>query len=506
MEREQNLKPLPAKKPINPRAFEYYSNGSIFEMMGEYFHANEQYEKALKYHPDSDEIRYAYANTFLRLRDYDRALVEIKKIGNRDMRTWFLMANTYRALGNRDSSITAYHKVVGIDSNDVQSYYHIATFYRESGNLDSTIWGYENIARINPTFRVYQELGNLYIQKRDIKNAEASYIQALGMDSSQANLQSFIGMSAIYEDREDMVGAVEMLEIAARLAPDDMRLQGRLLDMHVIGEQYLKGIAVARHILSVTQEDFFIARRLAMMYFDIDSLTTADSIFTALIEAGDENLINHYYSGRISLIYEDSERAKFHFTRLTAMADSVVDGWLNLGFVYRIQDSVDLEVAAYTTGLKYMSNADDSTRLLFNLGGTLEQHDRFDDAVAAFELLLQIMPDHAPTLNYLGYMLAEEGVRLEYARDLVKHAIELSPDNGAYIDSYGWVLYNMGDYKKALKELLRAYKLIAIDPVVAEHVGDAYEALGDMENAHKYWRKALELNPDNQDLVEKLKK
>jgi len=506
MERDMTREPLPEKPGYNPRAYEYYSSGTILEMMGEFQLANEQYSKALKYHPESDEIIYAYANTFMRIGDYDSALFQANKIHGRDLKTWFMLANINRALGNRDSSLTAFQQVVALDSNDAQSYYHIATYYRESGNLDSTIWGYENIARINPTFRVFQQLGHLYIQTGDIKSAEENFIQALAIDSTQENIPSYVGLSAIYEDRGDIPGTIEMLEKAAELAPDDARLKERLLEMYINNNQYIKGIEAARFLLIGMPDNLFLKRRLAMMYFDVDSLQVADSIFTTLIENGDDNLVNHYYAGRIALGYEDLERAKFHFTRLTALADSVVDGWLNLGFVYKLQDSVELEIAAYQTGLKYLTNVQDSVQVLFILGGTLEQNDRFDESVRAFEQLIQIAPDHSQALNYLGYMLADKGVRLEYARDLIRRAMEIIPDNGAYIDSYGWVLYKMGKYKKALKELLIAYKLEGNDPVVAEHVGDAYEALGDMKNAHIYWKKALELNPDNQSLVEKLKK
>jgi tetratricopeptide (TPR) repeat protein len=78
------------------------------------------------------------------------------------------------------------------------------------------------------------------------------------------------------------------------------------------------------------------------------------------------------------------------------------------------------------------------------------------------------------------------------------------PENGAYIDSYGWVLFKMGESKKALEQLLRAHQYIDNDPVILEHIGDVYEALDDTENALQYWDKALELDSSNQALREKL--
>ena len=506
MERPIKAESGPPPLQVNPRAYDYYSAGSILDLMGEFYLANEQYSKALKYYPGSDEIRYSYANSFFNLRDYENALTEARKVEHRDLRTWYLLANCYRASGNADSALAAYYKVVELDSGNAQAYFQISNYYREAGNLDSTIWGFENIARINPTPLVFQQLGNMYLQGDNIDKAEENYKSSLTLDRTKENLQSYMGLSVIYESKGDVAAAKEMLEAAAVLAPEDVRLQGRLLDLYIADDEYPQGITVARRILSVMPDDEFITRRLAMMYFDVDSLQISDSIFTSLIERGSDNMVDHYYTGRISLFYRDYEQAKSHFMQLTVLADSVVDGWLNLGLVYRLEDSVDLEIAAYNTGLNYVKNVDDSVRIMFNLGATLEQSGQFDEAVTVMEKILELTPDHSQALNYLGYMLADKGVRLKYARNLIERALDISPDNGAFIDSYGWVLYKMGEYRKALNILLRAYQLESSDPVVAEHLGDAYAALGDMENAHNYWKKALELNPDNESLVEKLRK
>jgi len=101
-------------------------------------------------------------------------------------------------------------------------------------------------------------------------------------------------------------------------------------------------------------------------------------------------------------------------------------------------------------------------------------------------------------------MLAERGERLDYARQLILKALEIMPDNGAYIDSYGWVLYKSGDYPGAVRELKRAAEVITDDPVVFDHLGDAYKAMGDTENARKYWQKALELDSNNDQIRKKL--
>ncbi|MBI5266793.1 MAG: tetratricopeptide repeat protein, partial [candidate division Zixibacteria bacterium] len=98
----------------------------------------------------------------------------------------------------------------------------------------------------------------------------------------------------------------------------------------------------------------------------------------------------------------------------------------------------------------------------------------------------------------------DNNLRLDYAKDLVARALELEPQNAAFLDSYGWVLYRLGQFDEALKYLLQAAS-IQSDPTVFEHVGDTYMSLKETAQAKDWWRKALKLQPDNKALKEKLK-
>jgi tetratricopeptide (TPR) repeat protein len=240
------------------------------------------------------------------------------------------------------------------------------------------------------------------------------------------------------------------------------------------------------------------------MYYLQDSLRLADSVFTYLQDNGVNDLSLQYYIGRVAFLRGDLTRAREYFLRITLEADSVIDGWMNLGMVYYEMDSLGAEIANYEKSLKHLKTLDDSLVISFSLAAALERADRFDRSVETFEFVLKHRPDHAPSLNYLGYMLAEKGEKLDYARELIEKALRISPENGAYIDSYGWLMFRMGQYNKALEQLTLAYKFINDDPVVLHHLGDAYEALDELDQARVYWRKALELDPNNEALKEKL--
>ncbi|HEU4618693.1 MAG TPA: tetratricopeptide repeat protein [Gammaproteobacteria bacterium] len=119
----------------------------------------------------------------------------------------------------------------------------------------------------------------------------------------------------------------------------------------------------------------------------------------------------------------------------------------------------------------------------------------------ALEDLAKDYPDDPTVLNALGYLLTDQFDRYTEARGYIQKALAKEPDNPAIIDSMGWVLYKLGDYKGALDYLDRAYKLYS-DPEVAAHLVSTKWALGRKQEALDLLRSALEKSPDDERLRE----
>ncbi|HEX2254367.1 MAG TPA: tetratricopeptide repeat protein [Thermoanaerobaculia bacterium] len=128
---------------------------------------------------------------------------------------------------------------------------------------------------------------------------------------------------------------------------------------------------------------------------------------------------------------------------------------------------------------------------LFLLGSAYERTGRIDEAVGTFRRLLATSPDHAPALNYLGYLWADRNENLEEALELLHRAVALRPEDGAYLDSLGWVLHRLGRDELALKYLQQAAAQLSDDPTVLEHLGDVYLTLGDGRQAREAYLRAL---------------
>ena len=104
-------------------------------------------------------------------------------------------------------------------------------------------------------------------------------------------------------------------------------------------------------------------------------------------------------------------------------------------------------------------------------------------------------------------MWADHNMHLDEAEDMVGRALQFDPNNGAYLDTLGWVHYRKGKFEEALADLLRASENLAKpDPIVFEHIGDTYSKLNRLNQALDFWQKAMVISPDNKLLAEKIEK
>jgi tetratricopeptide (TPR) repeat protein len=122
---------------------------------------------------------------------------------------------------------------------------------------------------------------------------------------------------------------------------------------------------------------------------------------------------------------------------------------------------------------------------------------RLDDAIAEYRQCVKRWPESAMSLNALGYTLADRTDDYAEAEKLIKKALKLDPDSPAIIDSYGWVLYRLGDNERALEELQRAYEILK-DAEVASHIVEVLGSLEKIEEARQVLEEAELLNPDSE--------
>src|SRR6185436_17363852 len=136
-----------------------------------------------------------------------------------------------------------------------------------------------------------------------------------------------------------------------------------------------------------------------------------------------------------------------------------------------------LEALAHLTSAELMAKTSEPMRVTdmfyYQLGSAYERSGNVSDAVKALRKALELSPDYAEALNYLGYMWAERGENLDEARSMLQRAVELEPNSAAILDSYAWVLFKLGQPMEALVPMNKAIQLSKeADPTLFDHLGD----------------------------------
>lgn len=163
-----------------------------------------------------------------------------------------------------------------------------------------------------------------------------------------------------------------------------------------------------------------------------------------------------------------------------------------MGDLLRGADRFEDAEKAYDRSLALWEGRENTDwRTLYTRGIVHERLDNWDKAEADFRAALAISPGEPNVLNYLGYSLVEQHRKLDEALEMIEQAVAARPQSGYIIDSLGWALFRLGRYEEAVPHMERAAELMSIDPVINDHLGDVYWAVGRKLEAEFQWKRAL---------------
>jgi tetratricopeptide (TPR) repeat protein len=140
---------------------------------------------------------------------------------------------------------------------------------------------------------------------------------------------------------------------------------------------------------------------------------------------------------------------------------------------------------------KLSDDKEERASIAFMRGAMYEKMKKYDAAEGEFRKVLDQDPKNAAALNYLGYMLADRNVRLTDALKYIQTAVDMEPNNPAYLDSLGWAYFRTGDLAKAEEYLRRAVEGFSKDPTVHDHLADVYAKQGNFKDAITHWQLSL---------------
>lgn len=268
-----------------------------------------------------------------------------------------------------------------------------------------------------------------------------------------------------YQELGQVDKAIASFDEARKLSPKDPSLAAYLADANIVAKKYQAAADIARAALLDNPDDVRLIRLQARA---LRLSGQADQGIALLEEAAKKHADDPMSFIALAQLYADADRG--------AQAVRV------------LKDA--------------QAKFPDDTSIAFELGATFDKQKQYADAEAAFKQLLTREPDNAAALNYLGYMLAERGERLDESVTLVKKALEIEPDNGSYLDSLGWAYYKADKLDLAETNLRRAADQLKTNSVVQDHYGDVLMKLGRFDEAIAAFNRALSGDGDSIDKAE----
>ena len=493
-------------EPLDQRAYDDYVNGLLLEGFGDLSGASQSYSNALGRYPQSATLAHAYASVLLRLQKPLLALNTLKDIKEPDVDVCDLRAQCYRMLGDEYSAKNEYLKVTALDSTSFTAFAFLAAYYERRSIADSTIWAFEHLDQINPgNPQILEKLGLHYYAAGKTDLAKGAFSRSIEADPSIYTSEAVMSLAEIYRVESKADSAADVIEKALVRNGDQDEMHRYLVGLYFGEDQYARALPHLNALVRSKPDNLEIRRHLATLYMALDSLDQARGILERITETPGAAYEDYYALGQIDVQSERWTEAAANF-RMAAQKESWNPGaWQAMSFCYRRLGKPQQEIATLEQGIDKMRDQETAVQLYFTLGSAYEQNNQVDSAVSVFERLLEHDPDNHLVLNYLGYTLADRGVRLDYAQELVERALKLQPDNAAYLDSYGWVEYRQGNFDEAVKYLARAAALDN-NPEILDHLGEAYWSNGNRKEARKVWKQVLQIQPDNKSIQEKLKR
>ncbi|NHZ86556.1 MAG: tetratricopeptide repeat protein, partial [Planctomycetia bacterium] len=172
-----------------------------------------------------------------------------------------------------------------------------------------------------------------------------------------------------------------------------------------------------------------------------------------------------------------------------------------LGLSYNLAENYKMAAVYLDNARQIAPNSRNTLHLLAIVNDNLNNWTISD---GIYQQLIQTDSTDAQAFNNFAYSLIERGDKIELSKKYSRRAIELTPDQAAYLDTYGWILFKMGDTKEAHKYIEKSLEIDNENPEVLEHMGDILIRMKKKTEAKEFYQKALSFDPENQQLIEKL--
>ncbi|NOS84581.1 MAG: tetratricopeptide repeat protein [Ignavibacteria bacterium] len=527
--------------PSNPKAVELFIEAKTLELKDNYLAAISKYNDALKIEKAAG-IYFALSRLYTNVTQHQKALeygLEAIKINPNNLEYKEQVSDTYIILGDYTNAIKYLKDIYEKRPDDINIIYNMGRMYEAIKMPSEALKYYENITE-NYQYdeTVLLRMADIYEGFSDYANTAATVEKLLVLNPTDINLK--YSAAATYVKIPDYDNAIRIYEEILSTNPNNRDVQTEVIKLYFRQHKNAEAFEKYSKLLNRDSVDFMTKMDVAIAFLqaseqDKEARGVSRNILQNLETAYPNEWMPSFY-----LIYMDvqdnPETADERFAGLLAATDTSAELYVQVGFYYyeknNFSKSMDIFKRGtdkfpddfrlnYLTGnsfyrlgdnraaLPYLENALEQNpgdlNTLSNLGLVYDDLKMNAECSKLYEQAFKYHPDNILLLNNYAYHLSEIGENLIEAKEMSKKTIEKEPDNASYLDTYGWILYKLKDYKNAVIYIDKAIKL-GKNETLLDHLGDVYEAMGEVVKALKAWNDALQMNPNNEAIKQKVNK
>jgi len=471
----------------------HFMNGVVLERKGSYDSALQEYKTTMMLDPQSVFVYKQAMNLALHIGKVDEAEAwanYVVKADSASAENWVLYGNVKWAKGDIEAARVAFEKAAGLDKENPEAVYQLASLW-SAKDPDKSVDYLKRYLVLKPDEApdVNYQLALLYNVKNDYETMKKYLLKAKEADSMYT--QPRYMLANYYEVKNDTAAALNEYIDLLPLEPGNTEL------LNHIGELYTSpAVSNLAEAETYFTKSYAIDKTSPVACFWLSVISEQRRDFTAAsgyLETSKDLKDNPGTALRLSYYYTQSGRYEKAITLLEDCHKKWPDNlevsyFLALGYddMRKTDKAVELLKSILAKNPDYAE-----ARLQYAV-----MSERDGDMPAAeenFRYMLAKDPGNANIMNYLGYALADRGLKLDEAEVLISSAVRSAPSNGAYLDSLAWVHFKQGKYPAALQEIKGALKLIYDDPILWDHTGDIYASLSDWKGAWRAYNIAARL-------------
>ncbi|MDQ6938976.1 MAG: tetratricopeptide repeat protein [Verrucomicrobiota bacterium] len=518
-------------------ALALFVEGARLEESGEVDAALVAYQKVLTVDPGEIELASRAASLLTRQEDFPRAIDVLKdaiKANPKEIKPYLQLAFIYaKHLQKPEQAIKYANEAIALDPEDLDAYQRIYEIEIGRNDPKKALAVLDRAAKVDshdPNF--WTRVGKLYASVLYPADAEPSpdEIRRVNVffrraaENAGDDAAALKDVADYFAASQQVQEAIPLYLRALELEPDDLSAREKLATGFAVTNQRGKAIEMLDEIIKQTPDKYQPYDLLAQLLDDegrglqrAKQFEQAKAVFAKAAANYEQCLLINPNRGQTYLRLgellmgplRESERAERILAEGRARFPRSPEFAYYLAIAQREAKHAQQSIITFEEALH---EAEDSAsemltaRFYFDYGAAAEQAGFYDKAAELVRRSISLDPANAAeAYNFIGYMWVEHNLHLEEGEEMIKKALELDPNNGAYLDSLGWLNFRKGKFEEALNNLQRAVtSLNRDDPVVFEHLGDVYAKLNRVPQALEYWQKASALDPENKSLADKI--